>query len=282
MGRIVVGVDESAGAADALRWAVREAKVRDWSLTAVLAWGFLDQHHATVGAPFDPTYGEADAIAALESIVAATVGTAAAATIEQIVVNDLPAAALLDASDGADLLVVGARGLGPVRRLLLGSVSQACLHHATCPLAIVRDGTLDAGKRIARVVVGVDGSDTAGHALDWALEAGRLHQARVEVVHAWADPLRRGRTIRARRLRHRSAGGRRASHARCRCRRGRHQRVARPGHPHVGARQRRRRPCSRRPRTPTWWWSGRGASAGSRAWCSDRSATTSPTTRRAR
>src|SRR6185436_8843779 len=106
MGRIVVGVDESAGAAGALRWAVREAEVRDWSLTAVLAWGFIDQHHDTLGVPFDPTYGEADAIAALDSIVAATVGTAAAAAIDQLVVNDLPAAALLDASEGADLLVV--------------------------------------------------------------------------------------------------------------------------------------------------------------------------------
>jgi nucleotide-binding universal stress UspA family protein len=162
--------------------------VRGWSLTAVLAWGFLDQHHATVGAPFDPTYGKADAVAALESIVAATVGADAAAAIEQMVVNDLPAGALLDASDGADLLVVGARGLGPVRRLLLGSVSQACLHHATCPLAIVRDGTLDAGERVRRVVVGIDGSDTAGHALDWALEAGRLHQASVDAVHAWELP----------------------------------------------------------------------------------------------
>ena len=175
--------------------------MRDWSLTAVLAWGFLDQHHATVGLPFDPTYGEADAIAALESIVASTVGTAPAATIEQTVVNDLPAAALLDASDGSDLLVVGARGLGPVRRLLLGSVSQACLHHATCPLAIVRDGTLDAGERINRIVVGVDGSDTAGHALDWALEAGRPHQAKVEVVHAWAIPYGLGEPS-SRRLRH--------------------------------------------------------------------------------
>ena len=188
MGRIVVGVDESAGAADALRWAVREAKVRNWSLTAVLAWGFLDQHHATLGLPFDPTYGEADAIAALDSIVAATVGTAAATTIDQIVVNDLPAAALLDASEGADLLVVGARGLGPVRRLLLGSVSQACLHHATCAVAIVRDGTLDTDERSNRIVVGVDGSATAGHALDWALEAGRLHQATVDVVHATTIP----------------------------------------------------------------------------------------------
>lgn len=188
MGRIVVGVDESAGAAGALRWAVREAEVRRWSLTAVLAWGFLDQHHATVGVPFDPTYGEADAAAALESIIAATVGTARAATIEQIVINDLPVAALLDSSDGADLLVVGARGLGPVRGLLLGSVSQQCLHHATSPVAIVRDGTLDTGERMSKVVVGVDGSDTARHALEWALAAGRLHQASVEVVHACAVP----------------------------------------------------------------------------------------------
>jgi nucleotide-binding universal stress UspA family protein len=188
MGRIVVGVDESAGAAAALRWAVREAEVRGWPLTAVLAWGFLDQHHAVVGAPFDPTYGEADAIAALGSIVSAAVGTARDVTIEQVVVNDLPVPALLDASEGADLLVVGARGLGPVRRMLLGSVSQQCLHHATCPVAIVRDGTHDAADRIVRIVVGVDGSDTAGNALRWALEEGRLHRATVEVVHAWFVP----------------------------------------------------------------------------------------------
>jgi nucleotide-binding universal stress UspA family protein len=188
MGRIVVGVDESAGAAAALHWAVREAEVRDWSLTAVLAWGFLDQHHAIVGQPFDPSYGEADARAALDSIIAAAVGTARAATVEQKVVNDLAARALIDASDGADLLVVGARGLGRLRGLLLGSVSQQCLHHATCPVAVVRDGTQQSDERVARIVVGIDGSDTAGRALAWALEEGRTHQATVEVVHAWALP----------------------------------------------------------------------------------------------
>jgi nucleotide-binding universal stress UspA family protein len=150
MGRIVVGVDESAGAAAALRWAVREGDVRGWSLTALLAWGFLDQHHASVGAPFDPAYGEADALAALDAIVARVVGTARAATVEQKVVCDLAAPALLDASDGADLLVVGARGLGRLRTLLLGSVSQQCLHHATCPVAVVRD-TERSGDSIARM-----------------------------------------------------------------------------------------------------------------------------------
>jgi nucleotide-binding universal stress UspA family protein len=188
MGRIVVGVDESPGAAAALRWAVHEAEVRGWSVTAVLAWGLLDQHHGTVGVPFDPAYGETHASAALQSIVATAVGAPAAATITLTVVNDLPAAALLHASDGADLLVVGARGLGPMRRLLLGSVSQACLHHAACPLAIIRASGTDVGEGIRRVVVGIDGSATAAHALDWALEAGRLHHATVEVVHAWSFP----------------------------------------------------------------------------------------------
>ena len=188
MGRIVVGVDESAGAAAALRWAVREADVRGWSLTAVLAWTYLDQHHVIVGTPFDPSYGEADAVAALDSIVTATVGTARGASVELTVVNDHAAPALLDASEGADLLVVGARGLGRLRSLLLGSVSQQCLHHATCPVAIVRDGTEQSAEGIARVVVGIDGSDTAGRALEWALEAGRLYHAAVEVVHAWEVP----------------------------------------------------------------------------------------------
>lgn len=188
MGRIVVGVDESTGAAAALRWAVREADVRGWSVTALLAWGFLDQRHAIVGEPFDPSYGESGAVVALDSIVAAAVGTVCAATVERKVVCDLAARALLEASSEADLLVVGARGLGGFRELLLGSVSQQCLHHATCPVAVVREGIQPAREGVVRFVVGIDGSDTARRALDWALEAGRVHEAHVEVVHGWTMP----------------------------------------------------------------------------------------------
>ena len=61
MGAIVVGVDESEGARDAFRWAVHEAELRGWTLTALMAWSFLDQHHASSGVPFDPHYGEAEA-----------------------------------------------------------------------------------------------------------------------------------------------------------------------------------------------------------------------------
>jgi len=52
-------------------------------------------------------------------------------------VNDLPARALLTAADGASMLVVGSRGLGGFKGLLLGSVSQQVAHHALCPVLIV-------------------------------------------------------------------------------------------------------------------------------------------------
>ena len=185
MGRIVVGVDESAGAATALRWAVRESDARDWPLTAVLAWDFVNQHYPTGQKRFDPAYREADALAALNASVAGAVGTRRAATIEHTVVCELAASALLDASDGADLLVVGARGLGGFRALLLGSVSQQCLHHATCPLAIVREAVDEVGDTSGRIVVGIDGSETARRAFQWAVDAGRLYQTPVEVVLAW-------------------------------------------------------------------------------------------------
>jgi nucleotide-binding universal stress UspA family protein len=186
MGSIVVGIDESAGAAEALRWAAREGELRGWKVTAVLCWGYLDQHHGTAPHVFEAGYTAADADAAAHTIVIRALGEGAAA-VERRTVNDLAVRGLLEASAGADLLVLGARGLGTFRALLLGSVSQHCLHHAPIPVAIVRV----AADRLAgrsRVVVGVDGSATAQRALEWAVEEACLRQAVLEVVHAWNPP----------------------------------------------------------------------------------------------
>jgi nucleotide-binding universal stress UspA family protein len=164
---------------------VREGSLRAADVTAVLAWGWLGQHRVAP-APFDPDYDESKARAALEGFVAKALGAPPPA-LRLEVVCDLPAPALIERSAGAELLVVGARGLGGFRSLLLGSVSQHCLHHAPCPVAVVRTSAAGARAR-ERVVVGVDGSADAARALAWAAEEARLRGAELVVVHAYLPP----------------------------------------------------------------------------------------------
>jgi nucleotide-binding universal stress UspA family protein len=185
---IVVGVDGSAGAAGALVWAAREARLRAEPLTAVMAWGLLDQPRMGPDDRFDPRFSDADALANLSAHVERALEAPHAAVLRRAVC-DLPARALLEASEGASILVVGARGLGGFRGLLLGSVSQQCVNHAKCPIAVVRDHepTLG-GETMERIVVGIDGSETSQRALEWAAEEARLRGASLEVVHAWHMP----------------------------------------------------------------------------------------------
>jgi len=185
MERIVVGTDGSDCAAEALRWAAHEAGLHGAGLTVVLAWGYLAQHHVS-GPEFVPGYGEEDARVALAAFVQAALGEEPGVEVDERVVCDLPAPALLEASAGADLLVVGARGLGGFRGLLLGSVSQACVHHADVPVAVVRAAA--DGATAERVVVGVDGSPESGAALRWAIAEAAARRAVLTVVHAWQAP----------------------------------------------------------------------------------------------
>jgi len=181
MGDIVVGVDGSEPSAEALRWAAREADARGARLVAVLAWGLFDQYHADGEPRFDPAYDEAAADAALAAYVDRALGAERPGEVVRRPVCDRPAPGLLAAAAGADLLVVGARGLGGFRGLLLGSVSQHCLHHASGPIAVVRGGAAGDG----RVVVGVDGSEPSEAALRWAVADAAARGWAVEAVHAW-------------------------------------------------------------------------------------------------
>jgi nucleotide-binding universal stress UspA family protein len=135
---VVVGVDGSDNAAHAVRWAAAEASRRSTTLTAVMAWGLLEQHHAGAETTFRPDYSAKNARDALDVALVAALPGAGADDVVRLVVNDLPARALIDAAAGAELLVVGARGFGGFRDLLLGSVSHRCLVHARCPTVVVR------------------------------------------------------------------------------------------------------------------------------------------------
>jgi nucleotide-binding universal stress UspA family protein len=192
MGQIIVGMDGSECAGVALQWALREAELREWAITTVLAWSYLDQRPTSPGEPFDPTYNEDNAREALDAAIQRAVGEEAAGAIERKVICDLPASALLSEAEGADLLVVGSRGLGGFKGLLLGSVSEQCLHHATCPVAVVRDVEPGAERPAAqpeRVVVGIDGSDASQRGLRWALDEARARGAAIDAVYAWRSPI---------------------------------------------------------------------------------------------
>lgn len=147
-GTIVVGVDGSDESKAALRWAIDEARRRQAKLVCVHAWLFPSVVDPTgvatrLAADVLATLRD-DANELLESVLADVVSEADAdVEIVSSVVEGPPASALISAADAADLLVVGSRGLGGFRGLLLGSVSQQCAHHANCPVVIVRLRTSD-------------------------------------------------------------------------------------------------------------------------------------------
>jgi nucleotide-binding universal stress UspA family protein len=138
-GRIVVGVDGSDSSKNALAWAVRQAALTGARVDAVNAWHIP----ATWGYGYSMALEIPDlatiAGKILDEAIAEQASLAPEVEIRPIVVQDNPARALLNAAKGADLLVVGSRGHAGFTEALLGSVGQHCVHHATCPVVVIRD-----------------------------------------------------------------------------------------------------------------------------------------------
>jgi nucleotide-binding universal stress UspA family protein len=181
--RIVVGVDGSPASKLALRWAADEAIIRGVGLDIIHAWR---THHSMYpdGGHVDPAPFELEARAVLDDAVASLSGLAAAPSdVRALLAEDDAATALLREAADAALLVLGSRGRGGFAGLLLGSVSQRCVDHAPCPLAVITstwDGTTQ-----RRVVVGVDGSDASYGALHWAIAEAARREAQLDVVNAY-------------------------------------------------------------------------------------------------
>jgi nucleotide-binding universal stress UspA family protein len=137
--RVVVGADGSSTSQDAIAYAFAQADTRGCELVVVHAW-WLD---LSGGRLIDVAAGAADTMqeAQMRLLAEEVAGFAARypdVVVHQIVVQDDPAEALSRLSTGAELVVVGSRGRGGFRSLLLGSVSQRVLQTAECPVAVVR------------------------------------------------------------------------------------------------------------------------------------------------
>jgi nucleotide-binding universal stress UspA family protein len=124
--RIVVGVDGSPSSREALRWAVRQAALTSSVVDAIIAWHDPSSYGGYGWLIADTSY-EKFAAKTLSQTVDSTVAESTGVTVRQHV-----------RADGADLLVVGSHGHKGFAGMLLGSVSQHCVHHAPCPVVIIR------------------------------------------------------------------------------------------------------------------------------------------------
>ena len=142
-GRIVVGVDDSETAAAALRWALAEGALRQTTVEVVHSWS-PPMSALPFGATLNFKVDEAAIDSAARDSVNELVDGALAEMDKrppEVLRTILPGGAattLVEVSQGADLLVVGSHGRTGLRRLAMGSVAMAVVHHASCPVVVVR------------------------------------------------------------------------------------------------------------------------------------------------
>jgi nucleotide-binding universal stress UspA family protein len=181
---IIVGVDGSERALDAVRWAAREAARWHAPLHLVTASGYPDLY---IGATLPPPGGLLDELEEHGRQVvreAEQVATAEAdVETHTKVTADSPIPFLIGASSSARMVVLGASGRGGFVGLLVGSTTIALTAHAHCPVVSVRGKAVDEGP----VVVGVDGSELSEDAIEHAFDEAALRGAELMAIHTWSD-----------------------------------------------------------------------------------------------
>ena len=194
---IVVGVDGSLSSMAAVRWAAREATLRNAPLTLIHVLAA-----PVVGAPILVTHPApllADSSEQLEQRARHLLSDATKVAednamgdrsprIDTEVFASSPAAALVEQSKSAEMVVVGSRGQSTWRRALLGSVSTVLVHHAHCPVAVIHDDLTPLHQRTNwPVLVGIDGSPASELATAIAFDEASWRDSELVALHAYND-----------------------------------------------------------------------------------------------
>lgn len=190
---IVVAIDGSPDSNEAIRWAAREATMRKVALTLAHAAApspggapVLEWTGDSAPPEFREQLGRSveRILADAAKIVESTTDEDSRPRINNEVITDAPVPALVELSTKADMVVVGSRGHGALERVLLGSVSTGLVHHAHCPVAVIRN---DASPREGCVLVGVDGSPVSELATAIAFDEASWRGAELVALYAWTD-----------------------------------------------------------------------------------------------
>ena len=187
---ILVGIDGSEESMFALDWALAEATSRGLPLQLVHA---VDLRPYGAPSHIGALYSEEnDARLHARHVLkaarerAATVAPNVAVTAKTATTR--PAAALIKASTGAGMVVLGARGGGGFEGLLLGAVAAQVAAHAACPVVVVRNASVQTNE----VVVGVDGSPLSEAAVAFAFDHASRYTCKIVALHAWPHPVSTG------------------------------------------------------------------------------------------
>jgi nucleotide-binding universal stress UspA family protein len=186
--QIVAGADGSAESIQAVEWAAQEARLRGAPLRIVSAAELFPRMTPAPHAVDIETM--AAGMRRNREHVLATAARAAAEMAPGIMVDvdpleGPPATAVTHAGSGALMLVVGSQGGGAFAAMVLGSVGRYAALHASCPVVVVREGTMAMNRH---VVVGVRHPGDCEAALGFAFEEAALRKADLMVVHAWQAP----------------------------------------------------------------------------------------------
>lgn len=186
---VVVGVDGSESATQAVHWAAHEAGRRRAPLVLLHVWTPIPvapRHAGSLGPYHDALVEQGGQW--LREAAAAARGAAPGVLTTTELVSGSAAAHLIEVSASAGLMVLGSRGLGGFAGLVVGSIAVAVATHGHCPVVVARGVEPDtAPRQDGPVVVGVDGSPNGRAALDFAFQAAALRDAPLTAVHAWSD-----------------------------------------------------------------------------------------------
>lgn len=185
---VVIGYDGSQTSAAALEWATAEA-VREHAPLRI-----AEVFEVVVVSR--PSPGKIVPLAALRTVRERGLEALAESlrlqhpqlTVETVLLEGSPSAALVEETAQARMLVLGSHGLGGFAGMLIGSVAVQVSTHAQCPIVVVPPDTLPTLHSQPMVVVGVDGSKLSAKAIDFAFEQAELLGARIVAVHAWTSP----------------------------------------------------------------------------------------------
>jgi nucleotide-binding universal stress UspA family protein len=187
---IVVGVDGSASALHAVRWAAHEAERRNAPLLLVHVCILASVRHPRQVTPPREYHsalldqGRHWLTEASEAARRATPGLPVATDLHAGIAADV----LITESRTAQLMVLGSRGMGGFTSLLVGSVAVALSAHGHCPVVVMHSSTRDGAPPVdGPVVVGVDGSELSDAALTFAFEAAAARGVPLVAVHTWLD-----------------------------------------------------------------------------------------------